>query len=166
MKDPLKGMTLKTPVGLLALVSDGSTLVGAAFGDLASLQMRLRPVFIERGFTNVKSIPGISDEIRRYFDGDLRAFDRIKVNQPGGSFSQNAWSAMRKIKPGKVISYADLAANSGSPAAVRAAGSACARNLIAPIIPCHRIVRSDGSLGGYGFGLPTKTWLLKHEGAL
>lgn len=166
MKDPLQGLTLKTPVGLLALISDGSTLVGAAFDDLGALQGRLSPVFIERGLRNVKSIAGISDEVRRYFDGDLRAFDQIKVKQPGGPFSQSAWSAMRKIKPGKVISYAELAANSGSPAAVRAAGSACARNLIAPIIPCHRIIRSDGTLGGYGFGLPTKTWLLKHEGAI
>ncbi len=166
MKEPLQVNSIKTPVGVLALISDGSTLVGAEFGDLASLQARLGPVLIERGFKNVKSIPGISDEVRRYFDGDLRAFDKIKVKQPGGPFSQSAWNAMRKITPGRTISYADLAANAGSPAAVRAAGSACARNLIAPIVPCHRIVRSDGSLGGYGFGLPAKTWLLKHEGAL
>ncbi|OIQ78502.1 methylated-DNA--protein-cysteine methyltransferase [mine drainage metagenome] len=166
MNNPLSGVTLKTPVGPLALISDGATLLGAAFGDIDELAARLSPVFIERGLSTVKSIPGISDEVQRYFDGDLRAFDHIKVKQPGGVFSQNAWSAMRKVKPGALISYADLAAKSGSPAAVRAAGSACARNLIAPIIPCHRIVRSDGSLGGYGFGLPTKTWLLKHEGAL
>lgn len=166
MDVPLKVQSLKTPVGALALIADGSTLVGAAFGDAARLQEKLSRLLIERGFETVKSIPGITDEVRRYFDGDLRAFDKIKVKQPGGSFSQSAWIAMRKIKPGRVISYAELAANSGSPAAVRAAGTACARNLIAPIIPCHRIIRSDGSLGGYGFGLPTKTWLLKHEGVL
>jgi methylated-DNA-[protein]-cysteine S-methyltransferase len=166
MKDPLGLMTFKTPVGFLSLISDGSTLVAAEFGDASALKTRLSPDLIERGFRNVKSIPGISDEVRRYFDGDLRALDQIKVKQPGGPFSQNAWGAMRKIKPGTVISYADLAANSGSPAAVRAAGSACARNLIAPIVPCHRIIHTDGSLGGYGFGLPTKIWLLKHEGAL
>jgi methylated-DNA-[protein]-cysteine S-methyltransferase len=166
MNDPLGVMTLKTPVGFLSLISDGSTLVAAEFGDTSSLKARLTPALIERGFTNMKSIPGISDEVRRYFDGDLKAIDQIKVKQPGGPFSQNAWKAMRKIKPGTVISYADLAANAGSPAAVRAAGSACARNLIAPIVPCHRIIRTDGSLGGYGFGLPTKIWLLEHEGAL
>lgn len=157
---------MKTPVGRLWLISDASTLVAAAFGDLAPLQAKLSPALIERGFQKVKSITGVTDEVHRYFEGDLQSLDKIKVNQPGGTFSQNTWRAMRKIKPGKTISYADLAANSGSPAAVRAAGSACARNLIAPIVPCHRIVRSDGSLGGYGFGLPTKIWLLKHEGAL
>jgi methylated-DNA-[protein]-cysteine S-methyltransferase len=166
MNDSLAVITLKTPVGSLSLISDGSTLVGAEFGDAGSLKSRLSPQLIERGFRNVKSILGVSDEVRRYFDGDLNAIDQIKVKQDGGPFSQNAWRAMRKIKPGSVISYSDLAANSGSAAAVRAAGSACARNLIAPIVPCHRIIRSDGSLGGYGFGLPTKTWLLKHEGAL
>jgi methylated-DNA-[protein]-cysteine S-methyltransferase len=166
MSDPLEVMTLKTPIGALSLIGDGSTLVAAEFGDASSLKARLLPAFIERGFRNVKSIPGVSDEVHKYFAGDLRAIDKIKVKQPGGPFSQNAWKAMRKIKPGTVISYADLAANSGSPAAVRAAGSACARNLIAPIVPCHRIIRTDGSLGGYGFGLPAKVWLLKHEGAL
>ena len=165
MNDPLAVMTLKTPVGSLSLISAGSTLVAAEFGDAGSLKSRLSLQLIERGFTNVKSILGVSDEVRRYFDGELNAIDQIKVKQPGGAFSQSAWRAMRKIKPGAVISYSDLASNSGSAAAVRAAGSACARNLIAPIVPCHRIIRSDGSLGGYGFGLPTKTWLLKHEGA-
>lgn len=166
MKEPLEVMGLKTPTGILSLISDGSALVGAAFGDRALLQAQLSRVLGECGFRNVKSISGVSDEVRRYFDGDLYALDQIKVKQPGGPFSQRAWSAMRKIKPGETISYAELAANAGSFAAVRAAGTACARNLIAPIIPCHRIVRSDGTLGGYGFGLPTKIWLLKHEGAL
>jgi methylated-DNA-[protein]-cysteine S-methyltransferase len=108
----------------------------------------------------------ISDLIEDYFDGDLHAFNSIVVRQPGEKFSQAAWKAMRKVAPGKVISYADLAAKAGSPDAVRAAGSACARNLIAPIIPCHRIVRSGGALGNYAYGLPAKEWLLRHEGFL
>lgn len=166
MQAPLEVNSMKTPVGILSLIADGSTLVAAAFCDAASLWARVSTDQLEQGFRKVKSIAGVTEEVQRYFDGDLRAIDEIKVRQPGGPFSQSTWRAMRKIKPGKTISYAELAANSGSPAAVRAAGSACARNLIAPIVPCHRIVRSDGSLGGYGFGLPTKVWLLKHEGAL
>jgi methylated-DNA-[protein]-cysteine S-methyltransferase len=166
MQAPLEVNSIKTPVGILSLISDGSTLVAAAFCDAQTLQALLSADQIERGFRKVKSIIGVTEEVQRYFDGDLPAIDEIKVRQPGGPFSQSTWRAMRKIKPGRTISYAELAANSGSPAAVRAAGSACARNLIAPIVPCHRIVRSDGSLGGYGFGLPTKVWLLKHEGAL
>ena len=73
---------------------------------------------------------------------------------------------MRKIPAGKTRSYAELAKRAGSESAVRAAGSACARNLIAPIIPCHRIVKSGGALGNYGFGLESKEWLLRFEGAL
>jgi methylated-DNA-[protein]-cysteine S-methyltransferase len=73
---------------------------------------------------------------------------------------------MRKVSPGKVISYAELAKKSGSPDAVRAAGSACARNLIAVVVPCHRIVKTGGALGNYAYGLEYKEWLLRHEGAL
>ena len=73
---------------------------------------------------------------------------------------------MRKVAPGTVISYSALARRAGSPAAIRAAGSACARNLIAVVIPCHRIVKTGGNLGSYAYGLNKKEWLLRHEGAL
>jgi methylated-DNA-[protein]-cysteine S-methyltransferase len=77
---------------------------------------------------------------------------------------------MRDVEPGTTITYGELAARAGSPLAARAAGSACADNLIAPIVPCHRIVRSGTlsgakALGGYYYGLPTKEWLLAHERA-
>ena len=71
---------------------------------------------------------------------------------------------MRKIKAGAMESYADLAYRAGSPAAVRAAGSACAKNKIAVIIPCHRIIKSGGAIGAYGWGVNKKIWLLRHEG--
>jgi methylated-DNA-[protein]-cysteine S-methyltransferase len=70
---------------------------------------------------------------------------------------------MRRVPAGETISYTKLAAEAGNPKAVRAAGSACAQNLIAPIVPCHRVLRTDGSLGGYYYGLPAKQWLLAHE---
>jgi methylated-DNA-[protein]-cysteine S-methyltransferase len=73
---------------------------------------------------------------------------------------------MRKVKGGKVLSYADLADRAGSPAAVRAAGSACAKNAIVLVVPCHRIVKTGGALGNYAYGLVKKEWLLRHEGAL
>ena len=81
-------------------------------------------------------------------------------------FSQLVWKEMRKIPVGKTWSYAELAARAGSPDAVRAAGSACGKNLIAPIIPCHRVIKTGGTLGNYGYGLEIKEWLLRHEGAL
>jgi methylated-DNA-[protein]-cysteine S-methyltransferase len=70
---------------------------------------------------------------------------------------------MREVPPGETITYTELAARAGSPTAVRAAGQACARNVIAPIVPCHRILRSDGTFGGYAYGLHVKRWLLAHE---
>jgi len=70
---------------------------------------------------------------------------------------------MREIPAGQTWSYRDVAAKAGKPDAVRAAGTACGRNRVAPFVPCHRVVRSDGSLGGYGFGLDVKRWLLGHE---
>ena len=73
---------------------------------------------------------------------------------------------MRKVNAGKTISYAQLAKQAGSEAAVRAAGSACAKNLIAIVVPCHRIVKTGGALGNYAYGLKNKEWLLSHEGAL
>ena len=108
----------------------------------------------------------ISELIKDYFDGDLSALGGIKVRQPGAEFSQEVWKVMRKIPAGKTWSYSDLASRAGSPNAVRAAGTACARNLIAPIVPCHRVVKTGGALGNYGYGLEIKHWLLRHEGAL
>lgn len=73
---------------------------------------------------------------------------------------------MRKVSAGKTISYAELAKKAGSPDAIRAAGSACARNQVVIVVPCHRIVKSGGALGNYAYGLDAKEWLLRHEGAL
>jgi O-6-methylguanine DNA methyltransferase len=71
------------------------------------------------------------------------------------------WKGLREIPAGRTVSYGELAATIGT--AARALGSACGANLVAPVVPCHRVVRSDGSLGGYEYGLPIKQWLLQHE---
>ena len=71
---------------------------------------------------------------------------------------------MRKISAGKTMSYSDIAERAGSPAAVRAAGSACANNAIMLVVPCHRVVKTGGALGNYAYGVSKKEWLLRHEG--
>lgn len=116
------------------------------------------------GVQKVKSIAVISESVKNYFDGDVRAFDEVLSRQTGGSFMQEVWSALAHVPAGQVVSYAQLAQLSGRPKAVRAAASACATNLVAPFIPCHRVIRTDGGLGGYYYGLDKKVWLLKHEG--
>src|SRR5690606_27330929 len=109
-------------------------------------------------------LPGeVADAVARYTAGDVGALDRVPVRQPGGPFVQAVWEAMRDIGAGGTISYTELAARAGRPTAVRAAASACARNLVAPFVPCHRVVRSDGTLGGYAYGLAVKAALLEHE---
>ncbi len=156
----------KTPVGELFLVSDEHILLAAGFRNFKDLFERMDPIDTAREVKSVKKIPIISDLISDYFAGDLTALGGIKVRQPGADFSQDVWKAMRKIPAGKTWSYADLAQRAGSENAVRAAGTACARNLIAPIVPCHRVIKTGGALGNYGYGLEVKEWLLRHEGAL
>ncbi len=156
----------KTPIGELFLVSDEHILLAAGFRNFKDLFERMDPDDSSREVKSMKKIPIISDLVSDYFSGDLAALGGIKVRQPGADFSQDAWKAMRKIPAGKTWSYADLAERAGSANAVRAAGTACARNLIAPIVPCHRVIKTGGALGNYGYGLQIKEWLLRHEGAL
>lgn len=155
-----------TPIGTLNLIADGELLLGANLSSVKALKDGLDSIYRGSEFREVSKIPIISDLISDYFDGDTSAINGIKVSQPGGSFSQSAWKSMRKVRPGKVISYAQLAENSGSPKAVRAAGSACAKNAIVLVVPCHRIVKTGGALGNYAYGIDKKEWLLRHEGLL
>ena len=156
----------KTPLGTLFLIADGKVLIAAGFRSFRDLHCRLEESDQLKTVKEVRSLPGISGLISDYFDGDCDAINQIAVRQPGQDFSQKVWRAMRRIPAGATLTYSELADRAGSPDAVRAAGSACARNLIAPIIPCHRIVRSDGTLGNYGYGVKKKEWLLGFEGAL
>lgn len=158
--------TLKTPVGALSLISREHILIAAGFTSQDELLSSISKLDRQLESKKVSQIPIISDLVSDYFDGDLRALDGIKVDQEGEKFSQSAWRVMRKIAPGGTLTYADLAKRAGSEDAVRAAGSACARNLIALVVPCHRIVKTGGALGNYAYGLKYKQWLLSHEGAL
>ena len=158
--------SLSTPIGNLNLIADQHILLAANLSTLKALKESLGGDDSAHEIKSVAKIPVITDLINDYFDGDISALNSLQVRQPGAPFSQAAWKAMKKVKPGTVISYADLAERAGSPAAVRAAGSACAKNAIVLIVPCHRIVKTGGALGNYAYGLSKKEWLLRHEGAL
>ena len=158
--------TSKTPIGNLNLIADEHVLLGANLSNISALKAGLDIADQNREIKVVKSIPIISDLIADYFDGDISAINGILVRQPGATFSQAAWKAMRKVRAGAVITYADLADRAGSAAAVRAAGTSCAKNAIMLVVPCHRIVKSGGALGNYAYGVNKKEWLLSHEGAL
>ena len=162
----LSKTSYKTPVGMLYLIADDQILLAAGFTGFSELTRRLSPVDASRKSETVEQIPVISDLIDDYFSGDTSALNSIQVRQSGPAFSQSVWKAMRKVPVGKTWSYSELAKRAGSASAVRAVGSACANNLIAPIIPCHRIIKSGGALGNYAYGDEVKQWLLRHEGAL
>jgi methylated-DNA-[protein]-cysteine S-methyltransferase len=156
----------KTPLGNIYLIADSGILIAAGFKSLNSLQNRISPNDKLRKIEPLEKIPKISKLIDNYFEGRLDALNLIQVRQPGAQFSQKVWKVMRAIPVGMTISYAQLAKKAGSPAAFRAAGTACGNNLIAPIIPCHRIIKSDGTLGNYGYGVAIKEKLLRLEGAI
>lgn len=107
-----------------------------------------------------------TDALARYFAGELSAIDELRVKTDGTEFQQEVWRELRRIPCGKTISYGQLAKLIGRPAAVRAVGLANGSNPIAVVVPCHRVIGSNGSLTGYGGGMERKAWLLRHEGAL
>ncbi len=106
---------------------------------------------------------GVRDALTAYFTGDVDALDAIEVAPEGTLFKQLVWKALREVHAGSTISYGELAARVGAPGAARAVGTANATNPICLIIPCHRVIRTGGALGGYGGGLDRKRWLLAHE---
>jgi methylated-DNA-[protein]-cysteine S-methyltransferase len=108
---------------------------------------------------------GLTSAMRRYFKGDLSVIDKLPVKTAGTPFQRSVWKALRKIECGRTISYAELARRIGKPRAVRAVGLANGQNPVSVVVPCHRVIGSNGSLTGYGGGLPRKKWLLEHEGA-
>jgi methylated-DNA-[protein]-cysteine S-methyltransferase len=101
-------------------------------------------------------------QLEEYFAGERRVFD-LPVAPPGTPFQQRVWTELQRIGYGETISYAELAARIGRPTAIRAAGAANGANPVSIIIPCHRVIGSDGSLTGYGGGLEAKRRLLELE---
>lgn len=104
-------------------------------------------------------------QLTAYFDGALTAFD-LPLKTHGTAFQERCWAALREIPCGATVTYGEQARRVGHPRASRAVGGANHRNPIMIVIPCHRVVGADGSLTGYGGGLPMKAWLLEHERAM
>ena len=100
---------------------------------------------------------------RAYHDGDLTAIDDIPVTQKSGPFLEHAWKVLRTLPAGRPITYSDFARECGNPTAARSAAAACGRNAVALFVPCHRVLRTGGALGGFRWGLGVKRWLLDHE---
>lgn len=161
---PLVMTSVRTPWRPIGVVADEDGIVIASwFGEPRDTDIAHVDISAAR---KVRAIPGVTDAVRNWVDGDVDAILAVPVDQPGGEFQQAAWQAMRRVRGGTTVSYADLARMAGNPKAVRAAGTACALNHVAPFVPCHRIIHTDGTISAYGFGPELKAMLLEHEGAL
>jgi methylated-DNA-[protein]-cysteine S-methyltransferase len=149
-------ITIQSPVGPLRLYARNDELSALYLPNAGSVPDEPTKV------TDV--LAAAADQLREYFAGHRRAFD-LPLAPEGTGFQQRVWTALLAIPYGQTRSYGQIAAAVGRPAASRAVGAANGRNPIAIIVPCHRVIGSSGQLTGYGGGLPTKRWLLAHEGA-
>ena len=150
-----------TPVGPLHLASDGASLVACEFeGYERGIAHR---VLRERTASAADAVIDLARrELDAFFEGRLRAFT-VPVAPRGTDFQRKVWSALREIPYGETWSYGALAKRIGSPAAVRAVGAANGQNPVCIVVPCHRVIGADGSLTGFGGGLPRKRYLLALE---
>jgi methylated-DNA-[protein]-cysteine S-methyltransferase len=153
-----------TPDGPFTIVeSDGRVLASGWTSDVDAALARI-PADLRPGNWSAGQAES-ADAVDAYYAGDLHAIDEVPVLQSGGPFRTVAWQALRTIPAGSPLTYSGFAELVGRPTAIRAAASACATNAPALFVPCHRVLRTDGSLGGFAWGLPVKRALLDREAA-
>jgi methylated-DNA-[protein]-cysteine S-methyltransferase len=161
---------IDTPLGELFIVADeDGNLRSTVWADYEThLRPSLELHYGKNGFTIEpgRNPSGLTEAIGRYFAADLAAIDTLPVQTAGTPFQREVWRALREIPCGTTISYAALAGRIRRPNAVRAVGLANGSNPVGIVVPCHRVIGSDGSLTGYGGGIERKRWLLRHERAL
>lgn len=174
----LHRVRVPTPVGSLVALVGPAGLVSLGWEDGEGSAAPVPPEILRRfGDVDVVDAPDPLDLAARlgaWVAGDLPALDALPVDPAGTSFQREVWVALRAIPAGEVRTYAQVAAAVGRPGAARAVGGANRANPVAVVIPCHRVVAADGTLGGYagewagrgqgGEGLARKAWLLRHEG--
>jgi methylated-DNA-[protein]-cysteine S-methyltransferase len=157
----IRHTVIDSPVGPLLLAADDAHL------QVLEFETPAHPV--KRGADWQEGRNAVIDaahaQLDEYFAGKRRDFD-LPLSPQGTEFQRGVWWALADIPYGKTISYAQLATRIGKPAATRAVGAANGRNPLSIVLPCHRVIGADGSLTGYGGGLPIKTFLLALEGAL
>jgi methylated-DNA-[protein]-cysteine S-methyltransferase len=138
---------IETPVGWFRADIESGAVVAAGFADAGRPEGR----------------GPVHEAVHAYFAGDVDALRHLRVEAPGTGFQRRVWRAVRMIPAGSTTSYGGLAIALGAPGAARAVGRANAANPVALVVPCHRVVRADGDLGGYAGGVERKRWLLDLE---
>ena len=162
----LKASWIDTPLGAMLAIADDESLYLLEFIDRRGLELEVERL---RKKTKSAIIPGtgepiisIEKELNSYFSGNLQEF-KTKLTLIGSDFQKSAWNALIKIPYGETRSYLAQASIIGKPKAFRAVANANGANQIAIVVPCHRIINSNGELGGYGGGIARKEWLINHE---
>lgn len=157
---------LDTELGPMLSISDEHALYLLEFVDRRGLEREIERL---RNRLNAAIVPGetkiakqISEELGAYFANQLTEF-KTPIQLIGSDFQKSVWRELQKIQLGETSSYKELAMKLNNPTAMRAVGNANGANQLAIIVPCHRVIQSDGSLGGYGGGIERKSWLLNHE---
>lgn len=151
---------MDSPVGTLRLSSDGQGLTGL------SMTERYRGVVVDAPEERADAVlEEAIAQLRAYFAGELQTFD-LPLRPRGSEFQRTVWAELGRVPFGATVSYGQLAQRIGKPSAVRAVARANATNPVGIVVPCHRVIGSDGTLTGYAGGLDRKRWLLTHEGRL
>jgi methylated-DNA-[protein]-cysteine S-methyltransferase len=153
--------TADGPFGIIA-DSDGAVLASGWTNSAEALLARIHPSIRPTVLDPIES-SAAADALDAYYDGSLTAIDGVPVRQASGPFRLSAWNALRTIAAGEPVTYTKFAELAGRPQAVRAAASACATNAPALFVPCHRVLRTDGTLGGFAWGVEVKRSLLARE---
>jgi AraC family transcriptional regulator of adaptative response/methylated-DNA-[protein]-cysteine methyltransferase len=156
----------RTPLGkvLAATTSRGLCALRLLEGrSSAALLREIRADFPHAEFVQDNTaLQPLLEQVNEVLEGRLAA-SKIKLDMPGTPFQKEVWQELLRVRRGQVCSYSELARRVGRPKAVRAVASACARNPVAFIVPCHRVLRKGGGLGGYGYGLDCKREILRME---
>jgi methylated-DNA-[protein]-cysteine S-methyltransferase len=151
--------TVESPIGELLLLGDGELLRGLHY------QAGRRPVRVGESWRRAEEpFAAARNQLREYFAGERAEFD-LPAAGVGTAFQRRVWAALAEIPYGETVSYAELARRIGRPSASRAVGMANGRNPISIVVPCHRVIGSDGALTGYGGGVERKRFLLELEAA-
>jgi methylated-DNA-[protein]-cysteine S-methyltransferase len=157
-------VTIPTPSGPFTIVSDGEAVFASGWTPSPAVLLPLIGPALRPAVVTFRADLGlITDAVTRYLAGDLGAILEVPVRPSSSPFLEHGWQVLRTVPAGSPVTYAQLAAECGRPGAARAAGRVCARNPASLFVPCHRVVRTGGDLGGFGWGLPVKRWLLDHE---
>ena len=147
----MKRCFLQTPLGICQLLGDEKGVSLLVLVEEATLSVSIP-----------KELKTAVTQIREYFAGNRTQFD-LKLNPTGTEFQKKVWAELQQIPYGKTLTYLELSKKLGDPKAIRAVAAANGKNPLWIIIPCHRVIGSDGSLTGYAGGLWRKKWLLEHE---